>query len=373
MFPVTQVLNHAYSVPDAEGLHAVTTIMPVQGAKAEVPLWNRLRHGMMLNGVVLQREQGADSKTAAGGMASFKVQVWLDGEPPHIVLMQLPAQTAVQQQLNMQVLNPKLQNGQAQVKWAMQGQPERKEASGWVNAYEVDLDGSGSPEATLKTGQMLPASLASTVDLSPSARQLQKWLSTPINTQHTSALHAQSVASQHPEKPQLLAEDLKYALDNSGLFYESHLKQATLGVRAWQTLLQEPQNQPQFSAPEMVSQQLQVLEQQQLIWHGEVWPGQPMQWQVTERQARTKHQSEEVFPQAFFSNLSMHLPQLGEIKVRITMLRGRFTIRVQAAAQETRLSMSAARPALLTNMHHAGLSLEGLQISEDVIHAANQT
>lgn len=368
MLPVTQALNARFIPQEAEGLHAISTITPVEAAKAEVPLWNRLRQGMQFNGLVLQKEQPASSTSAGqSALATFRVQLNLPGQLPQLVLMQLPAQMPAQQQLQLQVLGPMLQGAQQQVKWTMPGQTRALDQA----LHPVHLTGDEDTDLDMlldDTNAGHPGGVASQVELSHPARHLQKWLDSAHFPAQSSGLQAQTVVSQHPEKPQLLAQDLKQALDSSGLFYESHLKQATLGARPWQQLMQEPQNLPQFSAPDMVSQQLQVLEQQRVVWQGEVWPGQTMSWQVTERAPQQEHPQAEQQGQTLFSNLDLQLPHLGDVSVRITMVDGRFSVRVQASDTASRQVLAAAKSRLAANMSQAGLKLDGLQISERSAH-----
>jgi hypothetical protein len=212
---------------------------------------------------------------------------------------------------------------------------------------------------------------ASQVDLSNPAQQLQRWLNSPMFQQQANALQAQAVVSHSPQKPQVLAQDLKHALDSSGLFYESHLKDAALGSRPWHQLLQEPQNKPNFMPPEMVAQQLQVLEQQRLAWHGEVWPGQSMQWEISERESSAQSADDPTL-NAIQSNLKLELPQLGEVSVRITMVNGRFSIRVQPEQVAAFNSMQAKRSELALNLQSVGLSLESLQITSETHEADRQ-
>jgi hypothetical protein len=212
---------------------------------------------------------------------------------------------------------------------------------------------------------------ASQVDLSNPAQQLQRWLSSPMFQQQASALQAQAIVSHSPQKPQVLAQDLKHALDSSGLFYESHLKDAALGSRPWHQLLQEPQNKPNFVPPEMVAQQLQVLEQQRLAWHGEVWPGQSMQWEISERES-SAHSSDDPTLNAIQSNLKLQLPRLGEVSVRITMVNGRFSIRVQPQEANILATMQSTRSQLAMNLQSAGLTLESLQITSETHEAVSQ-
>ncbi len=376
MIPIPQVLANRFVSQETESLRAVSSIMPVEGAESEAPLWSRMRPGMQFTALLLQKEAGNGS-----GLANFKVQIQLPNQQPAIVQMQLPAHLAQQQALQMQYLGlPQAQPGKEsqsvypQVKWGVQAQPKGGDASatGLVPAgLLADMAQSDGADNLPQLLGAMAGQTASQVDLSNPAQQLQRWLSSPMFQQQSTALQAQAIVSHSPQKPQVLAQDLKHALDSSGLFYESHLKDAALGSRPWHQLLQEPQNKPNFVPPEMVAQQLQVLEQQRLAWHGEVWPGQTMQWEISERES-SAHSADDPTLNAIQSNLKLKLPRLGEVSVRITMVNGRFAIRVQPQEAEVLSTMQSSRSQLAVNLQSAGLTLESLQITSETHEAVSQ-
>lgn len=365
MLPIPQVLTQRFIATEAENLRAVSSILPVEGTQSEAPLWERMRPGMQFTGLIVQKEAGAGK---AAELAQFKVQIQLPNQPPALVQMQLPAHLVQQQTLQMQFLGLAQQNAGKealpQVKWGLQ--PHHSH-SGPVNlahtALLTDMSQADHGEH-LQDMAKTAAGQASLVELSSPAKYLQRWLNSSAFDHQTSALQAQTVVSHSPQKPQVLAQDLKHAMDHSGLFYESHLKEATLGSRPWHQLLQEPQNKPHFVPPEMVAQQLQVLEQQRVIWHGDVWPGQTMKWQVNEQESSPQSSDEPVL-NSLQSDLTLHLPNLGEVTVNIAMVNGRFSIRVQPSDSQTLGTMQASRSQLAMNLQSAGLKLEALQILGD--------
>lgn len=365
MLPIPQVLTQRFIATEAENLRAVSSILPVEGTQSEAPLWERMRPGMQFTGLIVQKEAGAGK---AAELAQFKVQIQLPNQPPALVQMQLPAHLVQQQTLQMQFLGLAQQNAGKealpQVKWGLQ--PHHPH-SGPVNLGQTTLltDMSQADHGEhLQDMAKTAAGQASLVELSSPAKHLQRWLNSSAFDQQTSALQAQAVVSHSPQKPQVLAQDLKHAMDHSGLFYESHLKEATLGSRPWHQLLQEPQNKPHFAPPEMVAQQLQVLEQQRVIWHGEVWPGQTMKWQVNEQESSPQSADEPVL-NSLQSDLTLHLPNLGEVTVNIALVNGRFSIRVQPSDSQALGTMQASRSQLAMNLQSAGLKLDALQILGD--------
>lgn len=367
MLPIPQVLSPRVIASETESLRAVSSIMPVEGTQSEAPLWERMRPGMQFTGLILQKEAGAAKSSE---LAQFKVQIQLPNQPPATVQMQLPAYLAQQQTLHMQFMglaqSAAGKDNLPQVKWGLQ--PGHSQASAGQMplgeaALLTDMSQPGHEEH-LQTLAKTAAGQASLVELSPPAKNLQRWLSSSEFQQQTTALQAQTVVSHSPQKPQVLAQDLKHALDSSGLFYESHLKEATLGSRPWYQLLQEPQNKPAFMPPEMVAQQLQVLEQQRVVWHGEVWPGQSMQWQVNE-QENSAHSADAPVLNSLQSDLTLQLPRLGEVSVKITMVNGRFSVRVEPTEAQALKEMQSGRSQLAMSLQSVGLKLESLQINRD--------
>ncbi|MGP1717893.1 MAG: flagellar hook-length control protein FliK [Methylophilus sp.] len=356
-------------------MRAVSSIMPVEGAQSEAPLWSRLRPGMQFTGMVLQKESNAGNGSE---LANFKVQVQLPNQQPAVVQMQLPAHLAQQQALQMQYLGQAATGKDAQsvypqVRWGIQTQGKGAEpaTSLVTSGLLTDTSQAESPDYLPQLLGAMAGQTASQVDLSNPAQQLQRWLSSPMFQQQAGTLQAQAIVSHSPQKPQVLAQDLKHALDSSGLFYESHLKDAALGSRPWHQLLQEPQNKPNFMPPEMVAQQLQVLEQQRLAWHGEVWPGQNMHWEISERESSAQSADDPTL-NAIQSNLKLQLPQLGEVTVRITMVNGRFSIRVQPEEVDAFNTMQSNRSELAMNLQSVGLTLESLQITSETHEADRQ-
>jgi hypothetical protein len=374
MIPIQQVLANRFVANETESLRAVSSIMPVEGTQSEAPLWSRLRPGIQFTGMILQKE----ANVGGSELANFKVQLQLPDQQPTVVQMQLPAHLAQQQALQMQYLGQSASGKDAQsvypqVRWGIQAQTRGAEqpATSLVTAGALTTTESDAAENLPQLLGAMAGQTASQVDLSNPAQQLQRWLNSPMFQQQANALQAQAVVSHSPQKPQVLAQDLKHALDSSGLFYESHLKDAALGSRPWHQLLQEPQNKPNFMPPEMVAQQLQVLEQQRLAWHGEVWPGQAMQWEISERESSAQSADDPTL-NAIQSNLKLQLPQLGEVSVRITMVNGRFSIRVQPEQVAAFNSMQAKRSELALNLQSVGLSLESLQITSETHEADRQ-
>lgn len=192
-----------------------------------------------------------------------------------------------------------------------------------------------------------------------------------------------------------LALALRTALVRSGLFYESHLADWSVGQDSLDGLMQEPQNrlaaadearapagaQPltagetgtQRSANPMhtlLTQQLQVLESPQFIWRGEVWPGQELEWQLRQEtdpaQDHSAPAGDDAAGSGWESRLKLSLPQLGTVTVHVRLdARQAFSIIMVPEKAETEPLLQQHRERLVERMTAAGCTLQALTVKHD--------
>jgi len=166
--------------------------------------------------------------------------------------------------------------------------------------------------------------------------------------------------------PAALAAGLQQAFGKSGLFYESHLAEWARGSRALSELANEPQQQaaqngarpnPQDPATaQFISMQLAAQEQSQLAWKGQLWPGQPMEWDV-QREAQGDGDGGE---QAIWhSRLRLRFPQLGELEAQLRMVNGALQVRFAAADDATAALLRQHSPSLAGALDSVGTPLAG--------------
>ncbi len=165
--------------------------------------------------------------------------------------------------------------------------------------------------------------------------------------------------------PNQLASQLNNAVDKSGVFYESHLKQWTEGERSVEQIRQEPQNTHQASSS-LIPIQLETLENNRFVWLGEAWPGQSMQWEVIKDQDSNKQTPDESqYDSSWKTTIKLDMPNLGQISA---------TINLQGESAQLQLHVNQADVAgLLKNNSHklvdslasAGIRLETLQTYDD--------
>ncbi|HQT00026.1 MAG: flagellar hook-length control protein FliK [Hydrogenophilales bacterium 16-64-46] len=187
-----------------------------------------------------------------------------------------------------------------------------------------------------------------------------------------------------PASPTELAIALRGALVRSGLFYESHLANWAAGRDSLEGLLREPQNrlsgEPAALAAAdaggkashplhtLLTQQLQVLETPQFAWRGELWPGQPLEWELQREPDARDGQAASHTPASdtWRSRLRVTLPTLGEIDIELRLdAQQAFAIRIIPTDADSLLRLRDSQPHLNARLLAAGLNLAALDIRPD--------
>jgi hypothetical protein len=211
-----------------------------------------------------------------------------------------------------------------------------------------------------------------------------------------------------PSEAAPLTAALKGALDRSGLFYESHLVQWFAGDRPLAALLREPQGRlstaahspqpgsedpdpaplrtPTSSVPNpsvprppaeesrgaaqpldpqvlgQVRSQLDVIEQRQILWQGQAWPGQALEWRIEEPPERNAAHDE---PTPWTTHLRLTLPRLGEVNAELALSARQVRVRLAAQTGVTAGALRDAHGKLTEALSQAGLVLAGFAVTTD--------
>lgn len=234
------------------------------------------------------------------------------------------------------------------------------------------------------------------VQLSPASKYLTGMLQTDKPAVPASDLKL-DVARQEPAA---VAQQLKDNVSQSGLFYESHLKEWLDGRHTLVQVQHEPQSRllsilhegqgssigaadaaktasaasassagtlsPRAAAPELanlVQRQLDVVENQQLQLNGYAWPGQPLQLQIKQEHAQERTGSlgaDE--PGVWSTSLTLDLPALGGLAARVRLVGQ--SVQVSFVAEEEAASGLIQQHAsqLQNGMAAAGLTLANLVV-----------
>ncbi|MGG5150555.1 flagellar hook-length control protein FliK [Alcaligenes aquatilis] len=178
---------------------------------------------------------------------------------------------------------------------------------------------------------------------------------------------------------QHFTQALPQALQQSGLFYESHLSDLHFGQRNVGQLQQEPQNlnrpvaeantgtnhttQTQTNTQDpanslLLRQQLDTLAHQNLQWQGQAWPDADMNWAVQRHQAQSEEETEH-----WSSTLQLNLPTLGAITLRLNLLNQQLLVHIQADQSADYLDENSLP--LRERLQDQGLFLSQLHIEAD--------
>ncbi|WP_374336083.1 flagellar hook-length control protein FliK [Leeia sp.] len=187
-----------------------------------------------------------------------------------------------------------------------------------------------------------------------------------------------------------LSRQLHQSVEKSGVFYESHQKEWLAGQRSLTALRQEPQASMTQQLPngggdnpapvssvlnqthalgaqdgtalqQLVQQQLRALDERQLLWQGQVWPQQPMEWLIRdERQGGGGGEDE---GRSWSSRLTLNLPQLGPLQVNVRLDAQGVRLRFLTDREETASQIESAQSRLLEQFDAAGLTLTEARVA----------
>lgn len=170
--------------------------------------------------------------------------------------------------------------------------------------------------------------------------------------------------------PARLASALRDNIGQSGLFYESHVSQWSDGKRALPELLREPQMAAPRPGPpdadpataQLVAQQLTLHEQSRLVWQGQVWPGQDMQWEIHKDSPDGGGPGAPDAPPSWRSGLQLRFPLLGDIAATVLVTDGQLHMQLTTGTAETSELLRAHAGELAAALGVAGNPLSSLDI-----------
>jgi len=255
--------------------------------------------------------------------------------------------------------------------------------------------------------------LSTPEQIGATARMLSNLAELPLERPIVQQLGSKAVwqAEQPVPDTKLLAGALRETLGKSGLFYESHQAQWVRGERSTNQLLEEPQNVLTGKLPSsadlrnalsansttfipdtqrvqeslkdsvslnttnlgqtdstsndaalpvakellnLVQQQLHTLEHHHLVWMGQIWPGQHMQWEI---QGEPEHQPRQQDERQWSTELELALPKLGDVHARLVFAESGLRLTLHAAGSKTIELFNSALPQLKNSLADADIAL----------------
>jgi hypothetical protein len=251
--------------------------------------------------------------------------------------------------------------------------------------------------------EVLPPATRTDAAVSRTGRLIGQLLSLP---QTPPPRQAQPMLGSPTAEPEALAGPLARALERSGLFYESHQARWVRGEFPLERLREEPQAArtaaparkqgpvPSDAEPALapqitqsgaddadqgatasrateagvarellplVRQQIDALENRQIGWIGEIWPGQSITWQITDEHGAGDDPDEH---EQWSTSFALDLPSLGKVGARLGISAGAVSITLQANEQGTIRAFKTHAGELEAALAAAGIVVTGLMVSE---------
>ncbi|NUT59674.1 flagellar hook-length control protein FliK [Herbaspirillum sp. C9C3] len=184
--------------------------------------------------------------------------------------------------------------------------------------------------------------------------------------------------------PEQMAAALKDAIANSGVFYESHVAAWAAGQRPAADLMKEPQAQvaarqggdinllsdsdpSQNQLGQIINLQLNALEQQRVVWHGEVWPGQKMEWEINQEQGQNSREqagAEDENTPTWHSVVRFNFAHLGSVSASIRLIGQQIHVQLKADNEAAAAALRGNSALFSGAMAAAGTSLDSLIVKQ---------
>lgn len=113
----------------------------------------------------------------------------------------------------------------------------------------------------------------------------------------------------------------------------------------------------------LVQQQLEAAATPRLAWHGEIWPEQPMDWEIERDAPQGRNTPDEAA--VWHTNLRLTLPRLGEIDARVQLSGQAVQLVLRTPNAASASDLQAAAPFLQQALAAAGLTLLGVQAKHE--------
>lgn len=227
-----------------------------------------------------------------------------------------------------------------------------------------------------------------TTSLSSASKLISSLLQATSQDQAATAISGKIPIMESPAlDPEHVAAALQHTLTFSGLFYETHIVEWADGVRTLPDLMQEPQAKAaeqllhaaqtgtdttklsdaiDTALAQLVNQQLDTLEFQRIVWRGEVWPGQSMEWEIREDSGDQPNKDKaEPQEKSWQSTVRFELPMLGTVTATIQLTGDQLQIQVNARKESTASSLKTCGQALAAALDAAGTPLVSLSVKRN--------
>lgn len=129
-------------------------------------------------------------------------------------------------------------------------------------------------------------------------------------------------------------------------------------------LLGKQQDMPGNESVKLISLQLDTLEQRRIMWQGELFPGQPLEWEISDDTPEQKPDQSEP-EKTWNSSVRFSLPSLGSVSATIRLSGEHIQIQVNTANEEIASTLRNHGKLLADALDSAGSTLDSLLIKAD--------
>ncbi len=233
----------------------------------------------------------------------------------------------------------------------------------------------------------------------------------------------QPLLPQAPTEAADLVPTLAKAVSQSGLFYEAHQAKWVAGQHPLEALRAEPQGRLPVASGEIrestggekadkalssstqathsepanrkagpetttssgqtqaaqtnlpddvrpiVQQQLDAVASQRLSWHGEVWPGQVMDWEIQRDQTdeREARDATNDFEPSWNTTLRLSMPQLGTVDATLQILGNKLRLQIASPSDDAVSRLKAQLPSLVDGLAKTGLQVQPVNVGREEV------
>lgn len=185
----------------------------------------------------------------------------------------------------------------------------------------------------------------------------------PEQARAATATGIQVIAADNVNKQIIAADTAKLTTDTVNLS-TSQAAQPEDASAAGQTKILSSDDRAQAIPSHLqplVQQQLNALETSQMLWQGNVWPGQEMQWEIHEQAPQNPSATEQ---RQWITQVRLNLPKLGEVTATLRLNSAGLGITLNAGHPQTRAVMGSASTQLVSALSDAGIPVVSTQIAQ---------
>ena len=252
------------------------------------------------------------------------------------------------------------------------------------------IDKAPRPTFLLNQATNLLASIDSTpTEISSTAKFITTLLQASSNQTEPAVVGNNTpIITQTSQTAQQIAANLKQSISQSGVFYESHLAAWVNGQINLPAIKQEPQGQlssqmntlgtPAESVSPLIAKQadltnnpvlnnllnaqLQTLENNHIMWQGQAWQGQPMQWEIS--QDTPQQSNQEDAQSTWCSEVKFEFPNLGIVTATLRLNGEHLSVQIRTENENAINTLQTNGQSFQDALAAAGIPLDAFLVKK---------